>query len=75
MKKSNHSADSPQKEPKPTLVENIWTILSIIIAILVVAGIKEDAPEIESEMTIMVTGLLLGLVGLAIKRISNAFYQ
>ncbi|OJJ18217.1 hypothetical protein BKI52_25685 [marine bacterium AO1-C] len=71
MERSNDSTHSTQQEPKSSLAENIWTIISIIIAVIVVASFKEDTTELNKELIVIGTGVLLAIIGWVIKALSN----
>ena len=71
MKRSNDPTHSSQEEPKSSLAENVWTVLSIIIAVIVVASFEEGTPDLNKELIVMGTGLVLGIIGLVIKAFNN----
>lgn len=71
MERSNYS---PQNEVnRPNLAENIWMILSLLLGVIVVANINEDASRVEIVLTITIAVLTSAGVTLLIRVFSKFF--
>jgi len=75
MERPNYSTppshNNFQEDDHTNLAGNIWTILSIFFVVILVAGIGDQVSKVEAEITIVVGGVIFGVIGAIIKCFSR----